>query len=62
MDVKFSAPPPGCYTGKMLFASRSKIIANWFLTLQLFLGTSIICNFPKWAQERACMQYALSAI
>ena len=27
-------PIPGCYTGKMLFADASKIIRNWFLTLQ----------------------------
>ena len=24
----------GCCTGKMLFANASKIIRNWFLTLQ----------------------------
>ena len=27
-------PTPGCHTGKMLFANASKIIRNWFLTLQ----------------------------
>ena len=27
-------PTPGCYTGKMLFANASKIIRNWFLTLE----------------------------
>ena len=27
-------PTPGCYTGKMLFAKASKIIRNWFLTLE----------------------------
>ena len=27
-------PHPGCYAGKMLFANASKIIRNWFLTLQ----------------------------
>ena len=27
---------PGYYTGKTLFASLSKIIRNWFLTLQSF--------------------------
>ena len=32
MVTKFCTP--GCYTGKMLFANASKIIRNWFLTLQ----------------------------
>ena len=35
MATKFSTP--GCYAGKMLFAVKnevSKIIRNWFLTLQ----------------------------
>ena len=50
MVTKFCTP--GCYTGKMLFANASKIIRNWFLTLQLDIF-KIICNLPKWAQERA---------
>ena len=33
MVTKFCTPPAGCYTGKM-FANVSKIITNWFLTLQ----------------------------
>ena len=41
---------PGCYVGKMLFANTSKIIRNWFLTLQPDIF-KIICNLPKWAKE-----------
>ena len=43
---------PGCYIGKMLFAVRnnaSKIIRNWFFTLQPDIFT-IIYNLPKWAK------------
>ena len=43
-------PIPGCYTGKMLFANASKIIRNWFLTLQPDIF-KIICNIPKWHQK-----------
>ena len=42
----------GCYMGKIFFANASKIIRNWFLTLQPDIF-QIICNLPKWAQERA---------
>ena len=54
MVTKFCTPPPGCYTREMLFANASKIITNWFLTLQPDIF-KIICNLPKWAQERAWM-------
>ena len=40
----------------MLFANVSKIVRNWFLTLQPDIF-KIICNLPKWAQVRAWMQY-----
>ena len=36
----------------MLFANASKIIRNWFLTLQPDIF-KIISNLPKWTQERA---------
>ena len=45
---------PGCYTGKMLFANVSKIMRNWFLTLQSDIF-KVICSLPKCAQERAWM-------
>ena len=48
----FYIPLPGCYTGKMLFANASKIITNWFLTLQPDIF-EIICNLQKCAQEWA---------
>ena len=51
MVTKFCSPPPGCYTGKIL-ANVSKIIKNWFLTLQPDIF-KIICNLPKRAQEKA---------
>ena len=54
MVTKFCALPPGCDTGKMSFANASKIITNWFLTLQPDIF-KIICNLPKWVQERAWM-------
>ena len=47
-------PTPCCYIVKMLFAHASKIIRNWFLTFQPDIF-QIICNLPKWAQERAWM-------
>ena len=31
---KILHPTPGCYTGKILFANASKILRNWFLTLE----------------------------
>ena len=43
----FLPHPPGCYTGKMLFANASKTITNWFLTLQPDIF-KIICNLPNW--------------
>ena len=43
--------PPQVATQKMVFANASKMI-NWFLTLQPDLF-KIICNLPKWAQEKA---------
>ena len=54
MVKEFCTPPPGYRTGKMLFANASKIIANWFLTLQPDIF-KIISNLSKWAQEGACM-------
>ena len=39
-------PTQGCYTGKTLFTNVSKIIRNWFLTLQPDIF-KIICNLPK---------------
>ena len=54
MIAKFCTPPPGCYTGKMLFANASKITTNWFLTLQPDIS-KIICNLSKWAEERTWM-------
>ena len=53
-SYKILYPTPGCYTGEMLFANGSKIIRNWFLTLQLDI-CKIIGDVPKWAQERAWM-------
>ena len=50
MVIKFCTPPLGCYTEKMLSDNASKIIANWFLTLQPDIF-KIICNLPNWAQE-----------
>ena len=50
---KIFYPTPGCSTGKM-FANVSKIIRNWFLTLQPDIFT-IIYNLPKCVQERAWM-------
>ena len=47
-------PTPGCYTGKMFFAIASKIIKTWFLTLQSD-SFYVICNLPKWTQEKAWM-------
>ena len=49
-------PNSARYAWKMLFANASKITRNWFLTLQpdIFL---IICNLPKWAQEREWIWY-----
>ena len=41
----------------MLFANLSKIIRNWFLTLQPDVF-KFFCNLPKWAQERTFV-YAL---
>ena len=41
----------------MLFANLSKIIRNWFLTLQPDVFKTF-CNLPKWAQERTFV-YAL---
>ena len=52
MVTKFCTLHPGYYTGKMLFANASKIITNWFLTLQPDIF-KIICNLPKRAQEKA---------
>ena len=40
----------------MLFVNASKIKTNWFLTLEPDIF-KIICNLPKWAQERAWMKY-----
>ena len=51
MITKFGTEPPGCYSGKMLSAKASKIITIWFLTLQPDIFR-IICNLPKWAQEK----------
>ena len=53
MVTNFCTPPPGCYTGKMLFAIASKIIKNWFLTLQPDVF-NIICNLPKWPKRHGC--------
>ena len=53
MVTKFCTPPPGCYTGKTLFAV-SKIIRNWFFTLQPDIF-KIICNLTKLTQEMAWM-------
>ena len=55
MVTKFCTPLPGYYTRKILFANESKIKANWFLTLELVLALKMICNLPKWAQERTWM-------
>ena len=49
-----SHPKGKCYTGKMLFANASKIIRNWFVTVQPNIF-KIIFNLPKWAQERVWM-------
>ena len=54
--TKFCTLPSGCYTGKMLVAKASKTIRNWLSTLQPDIF-KVICNLPKWAQERARMQY-----
>ena len=54
MVTNFCTPPPGCYTGKMLFAIASKTIKNWFLTLQPDVF-NIIGNLPKCVQEKAWM-------
>ena len=54
MVTKFCTLHPGYYTGKMLFANASKIITNWFLTLQPDIF-KIIRNLPMWAQKRAWM-------
>ena len=56
MFTKFCTQPPGCYTGEILFANASKVMTNWFLTLQPNI-LKIICNLPKWAQERAWMYF-----
>ena len=53
MVKKFCTLPLDCYTEKM-FANASKIIANWFLTLQLDI-LKIIRNLPKWIQEMPWM-------
>ena len=50
MVTKFCTPPPGFYTGKILFANASKIITNWFLTLRSDIF-KIICNLPKLARD-----------
>ena len=50
MVTKFCTPPPGCYTGKMLFANASKIKTNCFITLQPDIF-KIISNLPNWAIE-----------
>ena len=55
MITKFCNPLPGYYTKKMWFANASKIKANWLLTLELVLTLKMICNLPKWAQERTWM-------
>ena len=52
MVAKFCTTHPDCCTGKTLFANVSKIKTNWFLPLQRDIS-KIICNLPKWAQERA---------
>ena len=51
MVAKLCTPPRDCYTGKMLFANVSKIITNWFLTLQPDIFKTI-SSLPQWAQER----------
>ena len=43
--------PPQVATQKMFFANASKMIRNWFLTFEPDLF-KIICNLPKWAQEK----------
>ena len=54
MVTKFCTLHPGYYTGKILFANASKIITNWFLTLQPDIF-KIIRDLPKWAQDRTWM-------
>ena len=44
------------YLGKILFAHASKIIRNWFLTLQPDI-LYIICNLPKWEPDRVWIKY-----
>ena len=56
MVAKLCTPPRGHYTGKISFTNASKIITNWFLTLQPDIFKTI-SSLPQWAQERAWLEY-----